>query len=348
MVNSSHNRSHFRGLLGSSEPMQTLYQAIDKVASSKAPILVTGEGGTGKGFCAEVIHQKSQRTGKPFIVLNCAAIPKNLAESALFGHLKGAFTGALKNQDGAVKAADGGTLFLDEIGEMDVTLQSSLLRFLQTGTFQKVGSDKEEQVDVRLIAATNRDISSDIKAGRFRENLYYHISVVHLKLPTLRQRGKDILRLARVFLKKYAQEEQKSFHGLTKPVEQILLDYDWAGNILQLESIIHRIVVLNDAKTVTVDMLPAQLSEEAENQSEEEKRENPSPTSRSIPKTPLFKKTVAKQLHDDAIRPLWLVEKDAIVHALELSSGNISKAARDLQISAQTIYRKLHHWENTQ
>jgi two-component system repressor protein LuxO len=344
MVNSSYSRSDIRALLGSSEPMQALYETIDMVASSKATILLSGENGTGKEACAQLIHQKSQRTG-PFIVLNCAAIPKNWEESVLFGHTKGAFIGALTNKDGAVKTADGGTLFLDEIDKMDIGLQSCLLRFLQTETFQKVGSHKQEQVDVRLIVATDRDILSEVNAGRFRENLYYQISVVHLELPTLRQREKDILRLARVFIKKYAQLEQKSFQGLSRAVDKIFLDYDWPGNIWQLECIIHHVVLLNDAKTVTVEMLPAVLSKKAENPSEDEKRENPSPSARSKHALP---NTGAKPLHDDTIRPLWLLEKEAIVHALELSNGNISKAARELEISAQTIYRKLHLWEKTE
>jgi len=206
--------------------MQMVYQIIDNVATSKASILITGESGTGKELCAKAIHQESQRQDKPFIALNCAAIPKDLIESQIFGHLKGAFTGAVNNQLGAVHQAAGGTLFLDEIGEMDISLQSKLLRFLQSKTFYQVGGQKEEQVDVRVLSATNRDLFAEVKAKRFREDLYYRLNVIHIQLPALRQRGQDILLLAKIFLKKYVQEEKKSFHGFTQEVEEIFLSYE--------------------------------------------------------------------------------------------------------------------------
>ncbi|CAG0951616.1 partial Regulatory protein LuxO, partial [Anaerolineae bacterium] len=185
-------RREYFGFIGASQAMQAVYRVIDNVAASRATVFITGESGTGKEVCAEAIHRKSPRSDKPFVTLNCAAIPKDLLESELFGHVKGAFTGAYQERQGVAAQAHGGTLFLDEIGEMDLSIQSKLLRFVQTGTFQKVGGGKTETVDVRLVCATNRDPLKEVEAGRFREDLYYRLHVIPIWLPPLRERDDDV------------------------------------------------------------------------------------------------------------------------------------------------------------
>jgi len=236
------SRERYHDLIGASMSMRTVYQMIDKVATSKAPILITGETGTGKELCAEAIYKESQQVDKPFITCNCAAITESLRESHLFGHVKGAFTGAVNDQTGLVSQAKGGTLFLDEIGELPLLTQATLLRFMQTKTFSKVGSHKLEQLDVRFICATNRNLLTEMKAGRFREDLYYRICTIDLKLPALRERGQDILLLAQFFLHKFVKEEQKEFHGFSAEAEKKLLSYQWPGNVRQLQNIIYNVV----------------------------------------------------------------------------------------------------------
>ncbi len=323
--------SEYHSLIGASQPMQALYQLIDRVAATQASVFITGESGTGKELCAKAIHKQSQRKDKPFIVVNCAALPKELIESQLFGHVKGAFTGAATKRDGAAKTADGGTLFLDEIGEMDLALQSRLLRLVQSGTFYPVGSDKEEQVDIRLICATNRDIKADIKAGRFREDLYYRLNVIDIEMPALRTRGDDILRLARHFLSFYAQQENKPFQGFTEQAEQKLLDYRWPGNVRQLQHLIYKVVVLNNAPTVTAEMLP-RLIEETASQSDNALPADNSKVSQA--------NSVRLSLSLEAIPSLEEVEKEVITQVMALTHNNVTKTAKLLKIDPSRIYRK--------
>jgi DNA-binding NtrC family response regulator len=193
-------RSTFEGFVGSSRPMRAVYRAIENIAQSKATVFITGESGTGKELCAEAIHRRSPRSERPFIAINCGAIPKDLIETELFGHVKGAFTGAISDRAGAASLADGGTLFLDEICEMDIALQTKLLRFLQTGALQRVGGQKTETVDVRVICATNRNPAEEVREGRFREDLYYRLNVIPIHLPPLREREDDATLIAKVFL----------------------------------------------------------------------------------------------------------------------------------------------------
>ncbi|MDM8565345.1 sigma-54 dependent transcriptional regulator [Candidatus Halobeggiatoa sp. HSG11] len=318
------NRSNYYDLIGTSPLMRTVYQMIDTVADTKASVFLNGESGTGKELCAAALHKQSQRQEKPFVVLDCAAIPKELIESELFGHVKGAFTGAMSDREGAALSADSGTLFLDEIGDMDLSLQTRLLRFVQTGTFHKVGSDKQIKVDVRFICATNRDLQEEIEAGRFREDLYYRLNVINIHLPPLRQRGSDILLLARYFLSKHSKEENRQFHGFTDETEQILLNYNWPGNVRQLQNYIYKLVILSeeDMPEITADMLLPFSDDTEEHHSEEQ----------IIP------------MSVDNIRPLWQTEKEVIEQAIELTNGNISEVARRLEISTPTIYRKLKRW----
>nr|WP_256351827.1 sigma-54 dependent transcriptional regulator [Aeromonas sp. sia0103] len=324
-------RSSFAGFIGASMPMQAVYRIIESAAPSKATVFITGESGTGKEVCAEAIHQCSPRREQPFIALNCAAIPHDLMESEIFGHVKGSFTGAQGDRKGAASLADGGTLFLDEICEMDLDLQSKLLRFIQTGTLQRVGSGKLETVDVRFVCATNRDPLVEVKAGRFREDLYYRLHVIPLSLPPLRERGEDILLLARDLLLRYAKEENKRFRDFDGDAVRVLLDYPWPGNVRELQNVVRNIVVLNDREWVSTDILPPPLNG---------RRGGPVPlvtatqADASVP-MPL----------NAPIRPLWLVEKEAIEQAIASCDGNIPKAAALLEISPSTIYRKKQNWE---
>ncbi len=210
-----YDRNEFYGFIGSSLPMQSVYRIIENASSSNATVFITGESGTGKELCAEAIHMHSPRKNGEFVALNCAAIPRDLMESEIFGHVKGAFTGAVSNRQGAAALADGGTLFLDEVCEMNLDLQSKILRFIQTGSYQKVGANKVENTDIRFLCATNRDPMKEVKEGRFREDLYYRLHVIPILLPPLRERGQDIMLIAEHFLAIYSQEENKNISGFS-------------------------------------------------------------------------------------------------------------------------------------
>jgi len=328
-------REQYHGFIGSSLPMQAVYRIIDAAAPSKASVFITGESGTGKEVCAEAIHKQGTRTRQPFIALNCAAIPHDLMESEIFGHIKGAFTGAATERKGAATLADGGTLFLDEIGEMDMDLQTKLLRFIQTSSFQKVGSSKQETVDVRFICATNRDPLEAVAAGRLREDLYYRLHVVPLHLPPLRDRDDDIMHIAQSFLLTYAKEEKKEFINFTAEVDVILRSYNWPGNVRQLQNIIRNIAVLHDGKSVTQAHLPPPLNTALKETTKSQQHHLKQPTRPSS--------TVTTHLTN--IRSLAEVEREAIEQAIERCDGNIPKAAALLDVSPSTIYRKVQSWE---
>ncbi|WP_439105576.1 sigma-54-dependent transcriptional regulator [Congregibacter sp.] len=252
---SSKQRKTYAGFIGSSNAMQTVYQTIDSLAPSDATGFIVGESGTGKELAAEAIHAHSKRAVKEFVAINCGAIPGELMESELFGHVKGAFTGASAAREGAASVANGGTLFLDEICEMDLDLQKKLLRFIQTGTFRKVGSNTLETVDVRFVCATNRDPLVEVREGRFREDLFYRLHVVPLRLPPLRERDRDILMIARHFLDLYATQAGKDFTGFSSAAEEQLLRYVWPGNVRQLQNVAQQAVVLNQGEQIEIDML---------------------------------------------------------------------------------------------
>ncbi len=254
------NRSRFQKFIGCSNPMQAIYSIIENAAPSKATVFILGESGTGKELCAEAIHKLSDRNKSPFVPLNCAAIPKDLVESEIFGHVKGSFTGAMKDRQGAVSQADHGTLFLDEIGEMNIDLQAKLLRFLQTGQYQRVGSNSLETVNVRIVCATNRDPLNEVKEGRFREDLYYRLNVIPINLPPLRDRDNDVILIARHFLKLFNKEENKEFTQFSIDVEKVFLKYEWPGNVRQLENTVRNVVVLNKGTEVSVAMLPEDIT----------------------------------------------------------------------------------------
>ncbi|MCE7602508.1 sigma-54 dependent transcriptional regulator [Vibrio fluvialis] len=316
---------NYQGFIGSSQTMLAVYRTIDSAASSKASIFITGESGTGKEVCAEAIHAASRRGDKPFIAINCAAIPKDLIESDLFGHVKGAFTGAATDRQGAAELADGGTLFLDELCEMDLDLQTKLLRFIQTGTFQKVGSSKMKSVDVRFVCATNRDPWKEVQEGRFREDLYYRLYVIPLHLPPLRERGDDVIEIAYSLLGYMSKEEGKGFVRLAPEVVERFKQYEWPGNVRQLQNVLRNVVVLNEGREITLNMLPPPLNQ-------------PSESIISVPKA----SAAPVSVHE--IFPLWMTEKQAIEKAIEACDGNIPRAAGYLDVSPSTIYRKLQTW----
>lgn len=335
-------RVSFHGFIGGSMPMQAVYRIIESAAPSKATVFITGESGTGKELCAEAIHNESPRKAGSLIALNCAAIPRDLMESEIFGHVKGAFTGAVGCRDGAATLADGGTLFLDEVCETDIELQSKLLRFIQTGRFQRVGSNKEEEVDIRIVCATNRDPLEEVRAGRFREDLYYRLNVIPLFLPPLRNRGDDILMIAVEMLRSMAKEEDKNFCGFSSEVQDRLIRYLWPGNVRELQNAVRNVVVLNNAEQVEHSMLPDALR---------------------LPETRVLAHAIADSEaprvrenhgelvapnHLEKIRPLWLEERELIERSIDICGGSIPKAAAMLEISASTIYRKRMLWEKNE
>lgn len=319
------NNQNYQGFIGSSQTMQAVYRTIDSAATSKASIFITGESGTGKEVCAEAIHAASKRGDKPFIAINCAAIPKDLIESELFGHVKGAFTGAASDRQGAAELADGGTLFLDELCEMDLELQTKLLRFIQTGTFQKVGSSKMKSVDVRFVCATNRDPWKEVQEGRFRQDLYYRLYVIPLHLPPLRERSDDVIEIAYSLLGYMSKEEGKGFVRLSPEVVERFRRYEWPGNVRQLQNVLRNVVVLNDGKEILKEMLPPPLNVP---QQRVESVEMP----------------ISAPISAHEIFPLWMIEKQAIEKAIEACDGNIPKAAGYLDVSPSTLYRKLQTW----
>ncbi|MGF1740274.1 sigma-54 dependent transcriptional regulator [Vibrio profundum] len=351
------DRQRFHGFLGGSLPMQATYKVIDSVAPTTASVFIIGESGTGKEVCAEAIHKESQRKDKPFIAINCGAIPKDLMESEIFGHIKGAFTGATTDRKGAASVAHGGTLFLDELCEMELDMQKKLLRFLQTGTFTPLGATREVKVDLRIICATNRDPLKEVEEGRFREDLYYRVHVIPIHMPPLRERGSDIALLAKHFLKVYAKQDNKKFTGILREAETALKQYAWPGNVRQLQNVMRNIVVLNDATKLTLEHLPEQVT----------KKNKPSVVKtppREVPQTlqPTPHNTELQTLSIDnpepitpsgtpssqptLIRPMWQIEREAIQNAIDLCNGNVLNAAVLLELSPSTVYRKKLAWES--
>lgn len=331
----------YHKFMGASPPMQKIYQTIDKVAKSDATVLIMGESGTGKELCAEAIHQESHRRDKPFVVFNCATVPRELMESQLFGHVKGSFTGAEYRQ-GIAALANGGTLFLDEIGEMDWSLQRKLLRFVETNCIDKIGSDQLETVDIRFLWATNRNLPLEVKAGRFREDLYFRLKTISIRLPPLRQRGKDVLLLAQMFLDKYSSRAGKNFKGFSVRAKKLLLHYQWPGNVRQLQKCIEGVVLLNEDEEVTSDMLLATLAEEP--QCYLDLPRNPPQATMPIqelwPSQEVPPSTLSVPITSgNNLLPFEAIKKDVILKSLDFCEGNITKTAKLLEIGHSTIYR---------
>lgn len=300
------------GMVGKSPAMQHLLSEIALVAPSEATVLIHGDSGTGKELVARAIHVSSARSEKPLVTLNCAALNESLLESELFGHEKGAFTGADKRREGRFVEADGGTLFLDEIGDISPMMQVRLLRAIQEREVQRVGSNQTISVDVRLIAATHRDLAAEVNAGRFRQDLYYRLNVVAIEVPSLRQRREDIPLLAGHFLQRFAERNRKAVKGFTPQAMDLLIHYDWPGNIRELENAVERAVVLLTGEYISEHELPLAIAS------------TPIPLGQS-----------------QDIQPLVEVEKEVILAALEKTGGNKTEAARQLGITRKTLLAKL-------
>ena len=310
--------------IGSSEVMARIHRTIGSVARSMATVFVTGESGTGKELAAVALHARSSRATGPFIALNCGAIPPDLLESEVFGHMKGSFTGAISDKPGAAAAADGGTLFLDEICEMALPLQTKLLRFLQTSTIQPVGSTRPRKVNVRIICATNRDPMDYVRRGLFREDLFYRLYVVPIHMPPLRERGADVIEVAEAALARFSAEEGKDFSGLSDATRAFLLAQDWPGNVRQLLNVIRNLVVLNEGGLVTPEMLPAGMA------------------TNTLP-LDLTDRLAVSPLTAHP-RTLAQIERQAIEAALARNDSSVPATARELDISPSTLYRKLEAW----
>jgi two-component system response regulator HydG len=304
-----------QNFIGRSEPMRKLLEMIAMIAPSDATVLISGESGTGKELIARAVHANSLRKERPLVSINCAALSESLLESELFGHEKGAFTGADKRREGRFMEADQGTLFLDEIGEVSPLMQAKLLRAIQEREIQRVGSNQTLSVDVRLIAATNRDLLADVEAGRFRQDLYYRLNVVTVDSPPLRARREDIPLLAMHFLAKFAERNRKPVKGFTPLAMDMLLKYSWPGNVRELENSVERGVILLSGDFISEKELPLSISQCVDVQPDRQ--------------------------CGQAIQPLEQVEKQAILAALEQTAGNKTEAAKQLGITRKTLLAKL-------
>jgi len=311
-------RYRFENMIGEAPSLQSIFETISRAAPTKATVLVLGESGTGKELIAQALHEASPRRDEPFIKVNCSALSETLLESELFGHERGSFTGAVGRKEGRFELADRGTLFLDEIGELSPAIQVKLLRALQSREFERVGGTQTLKVDVRLVAATNRDLEAAVKAGRFREDLYYRLNVVAVTLPPLRERKSDIPALVSHFVEKFAKAYDKPVTGLAPGTLQALLHHDWPGNVRELENVIERAVVLSQATNLTADDLPPSLR-------------GPRPAER----------TGGALIPGATLRE---IEREAILRTLELVEGSTARASELLGISVRKIQYRLKEY----
>lgn len=329
------HKTKFEGFIGDSIPMQFVYQSIEQAAPSSASIFITGESGTGKEVAAEAIHRLSKRKNSPFIALNCAAIPSDLMESEIFGHIKGAFSGAISHRDGAATMANGGTLFLDELGEMDINLQAKLLRFIQTGEFQKVGSSETERVDIRFVSATNRAPLEAVREGKLREDLYYRLNVISIDMPPLYQRESDALQLAHHFFNIFNDKEQRDLGGFSKEAESFITTYRWPGNVRQLQNVIHSAVILSQTSLISAETIKSQIQDIGQTSATGN-------TAKMSSVTPVANNTS----EESTIVPLAHMEREAIENAIRHCDDNVVQAASLLGVSPSTLYRKMQQWQS--
>ncbi|MCL5270712.1 MAG: sigma-54 dependent transcriptional regulator [bacterium] len=326
----------FHGMAGSSPPMVEVYDMIEQVAPTNATVMITGESGTGKELVARAIHALSGRADKPFVAINCAAIPRDLLESELFGHERGSFTGAIDQYQGCFERAHQGTLFLDEICEMDLGLQAKLLRLIQEQVFYRLGGTRPISVNVRILSATNKEPAEMVRAGRFREDLFYRLNVVPIRLPALRERREDIGLIVNKFLFEFSRANGRRFQGFDLKALAAMERYPWAGNVRELRNVIEQIVVLNDGERVTLELVPEHI--------------------RTFRGGPVFSVAAASTpvgsghapAHEadglDRIQPFWQTERDQIQTALDVCHGNVQEVARRLEISPATLYRKIEKY----
>lgn len=317
-------RYRFESIVGNSRVMERTLIMLRKAAASDANVLLTGESGTGKELAARCIHLNSKRATGPFVPVDCVAIPDNLLESELFGHEKGAFTGAERGKRGLMEQADHGTLFLDEIGEMSISLQAKLLRTLQERSFRRLGGERLISVDIRIISSTNRDLEAEVRAGRFRSDLLFRLNVVHVQLPPLREREGDVALLCQHFLQSFASNYGRDAMRVSAEAMKLLESYHWPGNVRELRNVIERAVVLNETGTIDVSDLPEYIARAAELQ-------------KQINRTSGYK----------ASRAAWVESqgKQYFSDLLARHKGNVSSAAREAQISRKTFYQLLHKFD---
>jgi two-component system response regulator AtoC len=315
-----HSRFGLENIIGESEPMRETFDLVRQVAPARVTVLLTGESGTGKELIAKSIHQLSPRAKMPMVTVHCAALSPTLLESELFGHEKGAFTGAHERRIGRFEQAQGGTLFLDEIGEIDATIQIKLLRFLGERTFERVGSNKTQMADVRLVAATNKDLPGLVKAGTFREDLFFRLRVLEIHLPPLRERKADIPLLAQAFVREFARENDKSVKDISQEAMEALLAYSWPGNVRELRTAMEHAVVLCRADRISLRDLP-----------------------QTVRHLEVIDLTTAKKSHGPSGElSVKEAEKQLIIRALKECNGSRTDAAKKLGMSRRTLHRKLH------
>ncbi len=338
------------GIVGRSEPMQKVFKLIGQLAGSDATALITGESGTGKELVARAIYHHSQRNGKPFLAINCAAIPEQLLESELFGHEKGAFTGAATQRIGRFEQCHGGTIFLDEIGDMTPATQTKILRVLQSGTFERVGGNQPIQVDVRVIAATNKPLEQAVAARQFREDLFYRLNVVRIQIPPLRERPEDVRLLVNYFLKKFAKDQQGSPKSISSAVIKTLEKYHWPGNVRELENVIQRAVVVAKGDVILPGDLPPEIADPGSLAS--------SPAQLAGGQAPVGESggtelaSVARMLfrwarQDPKLKVIPAVERELIIHALSETKGNQVHAAKLLGITRATLRKRVEKFAIT-
>lgn len=310
----------FGKLNGTTPRMKSVFKQVQVIAPTTASVLITGESGTGKELVAKAIHQNSKRKDKPYIAINCAAIPETLLENELFGHEKGAFTGAYAQDQGCFELTDGGTIFLDEIGEMSPDMQTKLLRVLENGTFRRIGGKKELQVDVRVIAATNRNLEEAVEEGAFREDLFYRLNVFSIKLPPLRERAEDIPLLAQTFIEEFNLKTDRHVKGLTREALNTIKKYMWPGNVRELKNVIERAVIVCQGDYIDVGDLPENLTSKAA-------------------KAPTVEFRLGQTMDD--------VEREFLFHTINYADGNKTKAAKMLNISLKTLHNKLAKYKSS-
>ncbi|MFN3520837.1 MAG: sigma-54-dependent transcriptional regulator [Phenylobacterium sp.] len=342
-------RTTFDDLIGDSPAMQMVKRLGERAARSSIPILITGESGVGKEVIARAVHGSSDRAGKPFVAVNCGALPENLVESILFGHEKGSFTGATDKHLGKFQEANGGTLFLDEVGELPLDMQVKLLRALQESEIDPIGSKRSIKVDVRIVSATNRDMSQQVKEGRFREDLFYRLNVFPIEAPALRERRGDIPALVDTFIRRFNVEEGKSVVGATPETLECLTAYDWPGNVRQLENAVYRAIVLADQPYLQPYDFPAISGVAPPPPEAAPARAAPAPA--AVPAAPLTAEDLAGAMPKEApvrvlderghLRTLEEIERDLIQLAIEIYAGHMSEVARRLGIGRSTLYRKV-------
>ena len=304
----------FSSIVGKSPGMEKVFRMVEAVKDSSSNVLITGETGTGKELLANAIHYTSRRHYKPFVPVNCAAVPRELIEAEFFGHEKGAFTGAVSQRIGKFEEASTGTLFLDEIGELDISLQAKILRAIQEKEIERIGRNKKIKIDIRLVASTNRDLAKEIKNKNFRSDLYYRLNVVQIKLPPLRDRKSDIPLLVTHFLDKFSQRENKNVIGVSPDVMDVFLNYSWPGNLRELENVIERAVVLTKRDIIGIRGIPKEIKREAKK----------------------------RDILIEDLKPLKEIQLESVLNAIDACSGNKSKAAKALGITRKALYNRLN------